>query len=122
MNALMNTDLQPLKIMQIPKQKYYRSKNLQKSVANLDCQACGSGYMVQAAHSNWSGGKGRGIKASDEHIAALCLKCHYEIDQGHKLSRDERQDLWIKAHQRTVSALVQKGEWPLDIPIPCEQN
>jgi hypothetical protein len=68
--------------------------------------------MVQAAHSNWGHGKGMGIKSSDENIAALCLSCHYEIDQGHKLSQEERRDKWEKAHNRTVSALKQMGEWP----------
>ena len=63
------------------KHEYVRSKKLLKMVASLDCQACGSGHMVQAAHTNWGGGKGRGIKADDNQVAALCLKCHYEVDQ-----------------------------------------
>jgi hypothetical protein len=51
------------------------------------------------------GGKGRGIKADDNLVAALCLKCHWEIDQGVKLTKRERQEMWQKAHQRTMSAL-----------------
>jgi hypothetical protein len=39
------------------KHQYVRSKKLLKLVAGLDCQACGSGNMVQAAHTNWGGGK-----------------------------------------------------------------
>ena len=35
------------------KHQYVRSKKLLKLVAGLDCQACGSGNMVQAAHTNW---------------------------------------------------------------------
>jgi hypothetical protein len=88
-----------------PKHVYVRDKALLKRVAQLDCQHCGSGEMVQAAHSNWGGGKGRGIKADDNLVAALCLKCHWEIDQGVKLTKLERQEMWQKAHQRTMRAL-----------------
>ena len=74
--------------------------------------------MVQAAHSNWGGGKGRGIKADDNLVAALCVKCHWEIDQGNKLSKEERQALWTMAHKRTVARLLDEGLWPVGVPIP----
>ena len=98
------------------KHHYVRSKKLLKLVASLDCQACGSGNMVQAAHTNWGGGKGRGVKADDNLVAALCLGCHYQIDQGKDLSREERQEMWLKAHRRTIDAL--RDCWPIDIPLP----
>ena len=100
------------------KHEYIRSKKLLKLVAGLDCQACGSGQMVQAAHTNWGGGKGRGVKANDNLVAALCLKCHYEIDQGKDLSKEERQQKWLDAHQATVQALCDAGLWPTDVPVP----
>ena len=87
-------------------------------MANLDCTHCGSGTMVQAAHTNWGHGKGRSIKADDNQVAALCLKCHYEIDQGSKLTKEERQQMWQAAHEKTVQALVDSGEWPQDVPLP----
>ncbi len=100
------------------KHEYVRSKNLLKMVASLDCQVCGSGHMVQAAHTNWGGGKGRGVKADDNLTAALCLKCHYEIDQGKTLSKEQRQKLWTDAHKATVKALA--NDWPVNIPKPTE--
>jgi hypothetical protein len=100
------------------KHNYIRSKKLLKLVAGLDCQACGSGNMVQAAHTNWGGGKGRGIKADDNLVAALCLKCHYEIDQGKDLSYEERMEKWSKAHIATIKNLSDSGQWPVDVPIP----
>ena len=103
----------------IPKHQYVRSKKLLKLVASLDCQLCGSGLMVQAAHSNMAQhGKGRGIKASDEYSAALCMSCHYEIDQGAKWSKAERQQAWNIAHFKTVQLLVDTNQWPVDIPVP----
>lgn len=103
-----------------PKQTYIRSRKLLKLVANLPCQCCGMDNGVQAAHSNWSewGGKGKSLKASDEYTAALCLKCHFIIDQGAHLSKDERKDMWLKAHQRTVDNLVESNQWPTNVPIP----
>ena len=73
---------------------------------------------MQAAHTNWGGGKGRGIKADDNLVAALCLKCHYEIDQGNTLSKEERQEKWLAAHMGTVHALTGAGLWPADVPVP----
>ena len=101
------------------KHQYVRSKKLLKLVAGLDCQACGSGQMVQAAHTNWGGGKGRGVKADDNLVAALCLKCHYEIDQGKDMSKEERQEMWEQAHIATVKKLYIQGLWPVDVPIPA---
>jgi hypothetical protein len=106
----------------IEKHSYVRSKKLLKLVASLDCQVCGSGHMVQAAHTNWGGGKGRGIKADDNLVAALCLKCHYEIDQGKDLSREERQEKWLHAHVATVARLCNTGDWPADVPMPIMEK
>ena len=102
------------------KQKYFRSKKLLKLVASLPCQICGTENQTQAAHSNWAelGGKAKSLKASDEYTAALCLKCHWEIDQGNKWSKSERQQAWKSAHCKTVQLLVDSGQWPVDIPIP----
>ena len=102
----------------IEKHNYIRSTKLLKAVASLDCQHCGSGQMVQAAHTNWGHGKGRGIKADDNLTAALCLKCHYEIDQGKNLTKEERQEKWLKAHKNTVALLLVRGEWPDNVPVP----
>ena len=103
-----------------PKQKYFRSKKHLKLVASLPCQVCGTENQTQAAHSNWAelGGKAKSLKASDEYTAALCLKCHWEIDQGNKWSKVERQQAWKSAHYKTVQLLVDSGQWPVDIPIP----
>ncbi len=104
------------------KHQYIRSKKLLKLVAGLDCQACGSGQMVQAAHTNWGGGKGRGIKADDNLVAALCLKCHFEVDQGKDLTKDERQLMWYLAHNLTVAKLCERGLWPADVPVPTMEE
>ena len=102
----------------IPKHQYVRSRKLLKLVSELPCQHCGAEHMVQAAHSNWGGGKGRGIKADDNLVAALCLNCHYEIDQGKNLSKLDRQVLWNNAHRATVFLLYKRGLWPSDVPLP----
>ena len=105
--------------MMFPKFNYFRSKAHLKNVADLPCQNCYIEGQTQAAHSNWAEhGKGRGIKASDEFTAALCQTCHYELDQGSKLSKDERQKMWIMSHIRTYNKLKSLGLWPKDVPMP----
>lgn len=85
----------------------YRNPKLLKSIIEAPCMHCGiSDGTVVAAHSNQlRDGKGRGIKAQDYRIAALCYRCHHELDQGNKLSKQERVDMWEAAHRLTVGWL-----------------
>jgi hypothetical protein len=112
--VLKDTDIQPVK--SYLKTQYVRSKRLLEVVASLNCQNCGH-YLSQAAHSNWHGNKGRGIKASDNYVAALCQACHTEVDSGNKLSKDERQTLWLKAHLKTLHYLLLTDQWPRGVPM-----
>jgi len=98
----------------------YRSKKLLELVRQSPCQTCGNqDGTVVAAHSNQlRDGKGRGIKADDNQVAALCLKCHYEVDQGKNLSKEERQKMWVDAHKATIKAL--EADWPVNLPKPTE--
>jgi hypothetical protein len=108
------TDTAPVK--SYLKTQYVRSKRLLEVVASLNCQNCGH-YLSQAAHSNWGGGKGRGIKASDNYVAALCLACHTEVDTGNRLSKKERQALWLNAHLKTLHYLLLTDQWPHGVPV-----
>ena len=89
----------------------YRTKKLLEVVRQSPCQHCGrQDGTVVAAHSNLlRDGKGRGIKASDYRIAALCFTCHSELDQGNKMSREERKEMWEDAHRATVGWLFEDG-------------
>jgi transcription elongation factor Elf1 len=113
-NALKDTDSAPVK--SYLKTKYVRNKRLLEIVASLNCQHCGH-YQSQACHSNWHGGKGRGIKASDEYVASLCQKCHFEVDQGPRLSKEERQEMWLNAHLKTLHFLLITDQWPRGVPV-----
>lgn len=87
----------------------YRNRALLDLARDQPCTHCGrqDGTIV-AAHSNQSRhGKGMGIKAHDCFIAFLCATCHAELDQGSRLSRDERIELWQRAHEKTLLRLFQ---------------
>ncbi|WP_244785444.1 DUF1364 domain-containing protein [Cupriavidus pauculus] len=89
----------------------YRSTKLLEAVRAFPCQHCGrmDGTVV-AAHSNQlRDGKGRGVKAHDYRIAALCHTCHTELDQGSRLSRVQREEMWEAAHRATVGKLFEMG-------------
>ena len=61
-----------------------------------------------AAHSNQlRDGKGRGIKAHDFRVAYLCFTCHYNLDQGNKLNKQERIEMWDEAHRKTIGWLFE---------------
>jgi hypothetical protein len=89
----------------------YRNKKLLEACRQLPCQLCQTeDGTVIAAHSNQlMDGKGKGIKASDYRIAALCFTCHMDIDQGNKLSKEQRREFWENAHRKTIGELFERG-------------
>jgi len=89
----------------------FRSPKILILCRELECQICGTeDGTVCAAHGNsLSDGKGRGLKASDAAIAALCFKCHTTVDQGRHMSKEERRSVWLEAHIKTLRALVERG-------------
>lgn len=104
--------------MLYPKKKYIRSKPLLEACRTIPCQHCGiDDGTVCAAHINWGGGKGKAIKADDNLVASLCYQCHAALDQGAEMSKEERQDMWFKAHQHTVLTLIATRKWPDKVPI-----
>jgi hypothetical protein len=87
----------------------YRNKDLLEIVRRSPCQVCGrEDGTVVAAHSNQlRDGKGRGLKAHDHRIAAMCFVCHSNLDQGNKLSKEERVEMWEDAHRKTIGWLFE---------------
>jgi hypothetical protein len=87
----------------------YRNKKLLEILRQSPCQECGrEDGTVVAAHSNQlRDGKGRGIKADDFRVAALCYSCHMELDQGKSLSKAERVEIWEEAHRKTIGWLFE---------------
>jgi hypothetical protein len=89
----------------------YRNRKLLDAARQLPCQHCGiqDGTIV-AAHSNQlRDGKGRGLKALDYRIASLCFSCHSDLDQGTKLSKAERVEMWEAAHRKTIGEFFEQG-------------
>jgi hypothetical protein len=89
----------------------YRNKKLLESVRKSPCQICAAqDGTVVAAHSNQNkDGKGMGIKAHDYRIAALCYRCHMEIDQGQSMTKQQKFEAWDDAHRRTIGWLFDQG-------------
>ena len=85
----------------------YRNKKLLEAVRESPCQLCGArdGTVVAAHSDQLRDGKGRSIKAHDYRIAALCYTCHAELDQGSKMSKEDRVDIWEMAHRKTIGWL-----------------
>ena len=88
----------------------YRNKKLLQVVREIPCQHCGSqNGTVVAAHSNQlRDGKGKALKAHDFRIAALCFTCHSDLDQGSKMSKQERIEMWEEAHRKTIGELFMR--------------
>jgi len=92
----------------------YRNRRLLDAVRELHCQfqipgVCDGGVGADPCHSNQQlHGKGKSLKAHDCFVAAGCRACHREVDQGMRLSRDERVHYWQVAHDRTMLLLWQR--------------
>lgn len=101
-----------------------RDTRLRDMCRELPCTMPGCGYAgpdagVTWAHSNWSEhGKAMARKASDVYVAALCWRCHRELDQGHRWGAEEKRQRWVQAHRRTVRLAVTRGLWPPGIRKP----
>jgi len=95
-------------VRQYQKFTYTRSKRIMELYRTIPCQHCGAqDGTVCGAHSNQAKhGHGRGIKASDEYCASLCHQCHYTLDQGKGLTRDEKVSMWDRAHKKTMDILL----------------
>lgn len=91
----------------------YRSRALLDAIAGLPCKLRLTGCLGSpcvAAHSNWAiHGKGRGIKAHDCFAVPACYACHYELDQGKKMTGEERREAWERAWRETILALFRHG-------------
>ena len=87
----------------------YRNKKLLEIVRESPCQHCGiQDNTIVAAHSNQlRDGKGRGLKCNDYRIAALCYRCHSDLDQGRSLSKDQRVEMFESAHRATIGWLFE---------------
>ena len=86
--------------------KPHRCRQWLSNVHEIEnCVLCGA-WGIQAAHSNQH--RGRGQKASDALTAALCPTCHYEIDNGQHLSREERRARMNEAIVLTLDALARR--------------
>ena len=75
----------------------------------MACGRSNDGTVVPAHSNQLRDGKGRGIKAHDYRIAAMCHNCHYELDQGPRLDRQERIAMWEDAHRATIGWLFEAG-------------
>jgi hypothetical protein len=106
--------------IQVPKRRYARSRELLQACRLLPCQHCGAqDDTVVAAHSNWGvHGKGRGIKADDTRVAALCSICHHQMDQGFLWDAPTKRAHWWAAHCKTVRLLSGRRLWPEGLALP----
>lgn len=85
----------------------YRSKKWLAAVGSIECCVLCGKYGIQVAHRNE--GKGVGSKADDSLTAAICEECHYEIDNGKNLTREERRQLMDRAIVLTLKELTRRG-------------
>lgn len=91
----------------------FRDRKLLDLAHRLEQCQCGCGLWVpgcEPAHSNQGvHGKGMSIKAHDCFHAAMAHDHHVAIDQGSKLSGEERNDIWRRAFDNTLLEYWRRG-------------
>lgn len=109
-------------VVAVPKREYVRHAGLREAYRLIPCQFDGCGAQdgtVCCAHSNaGQHGKGMSIKADDSRGASACHRCHSMLDQGSAWTEAQRKAHWWRAHVRSVLLLVERGLWPLSVPVP----
>jgi hypothetical protein len=89
----------------------YRNPKLLSMARDQACVACGlrDGTVV-AAHSNLGEhGKGMSLKAHDGMTAWLCSGCHFSLDQGSAMTRQERRLFTLENICKTYMQLWSQG-------------
>lgn len=89
----------------------FRSKKLLEAARDQACVLCDAMGTTVACHANSVAlGKGTGIKAPDYYTAYLCQDCHSLVDgRTGQLTKQEKQELWVKAFLLTVSRWFRYG-------------
>lgn len=97
----------------------YRSKKLTESARGQSCTNCEAddGTVVWAHSNQQAHGKGKSLKAHDIFGAYLCMRCHSWLDCGigkdptgvYDDNRDDKREMWRRAHDRTLLRLVETG-------------
>ena len=92
----------------------FRSRALLDLCYEFDCllQIPGicTGGTGEPCHANWpEHGKGMGMKAHDVYAVPGCRSCHMALDQGSKLSGEQRKDIWHRAFWKYLAMLWNRG-------------
>jgi len=114
--ALSRHDGKARMVVPVPKQDYLRDKGYLRWVASLPCAHCGIEGRSQAAHSddNGAGGKGMGIKASDDTAYPACAPtpgdpgCHARIGSSGLWPKETRRAMESEYAARTRALWVER--------------
>jgi hypothetical protein len=105
-------------VLQFPKQVYLRDVAYLRWVASLPCAHCGVESRSQAAHSddNGTGGKGIGIKSSDDTCYPACGPvvgdpgCHWRIGTSGMFDKAVRRELEQSYAAQTLALWDEKNK------------
>jgi hypothetical protein len=93
----------------------YRNRALLDLARDQACVECGrNDGTVVAAHSNED--KGMGMKTSDATVMFLCGPCHFEYDNGTRMTREERRQFAYRNNAKTLRLLLVRGYLRLTTP------
>lgn len=92
----------------------FRSRALLNLCYEFDCllqiEGVCTGGTGEPCHANWpEHGKGMGMKAHDCYAVPGCRACHMALDQGSKLSGEQRKDIWHRAFWKFLAMLWNRG-------------
>lgn len=87
----------------------YRNPKLTKLAKDAPCLNCGreDGTVVWAHSNLLIHGKGRSHKASDAAGMLLCHTCHSQLDQGTKMTKQERYEFQVEMIAATYIYLME---------------
>ncbi|MDO9236204.1 MAG: hypothetical protein Q7U28_09265 [Aquabacterium sp.] len=113
-----------------PKENVLTSLIYQARVRKLPCARCGIVNFIQFCHSDE--GKGIGIKTDDRrgwpgcglHLEGgkMVNGCHWFVGTSGELKREERRALEAQYSSETRAKILQRGEWPKNLPIWVDSN
>lgn len=91
----------------------YRNKKLlhlcREQMCYLQLPGC-TGEPTAAAHANLQRmGRGFSFRAHDCFVTPACLSCHQELDHGKNLTKQEREDTFVRAWEAWQLTCWERG-------------
>jgi hypothetical protein len=100
---------------------HYENRAYLDIARSMPCVACGAddGTIVPAHSNLQEHGRGSHRRADDYAVMWLCARCHYELDYGTTMNREEKRDFTLAMIVRSFGLALRRGKLGVIVDGEC---